>query len=173
MRRSRLPLLSLLLAVTVSGCFYDPAMNVGVFAPSELLSERNTPEFAHGPVERSVVLHVPGGALEGAESAVFRIRATTGSPEPFPDVEFAIGDPINEKLVVDSVDQFAENFAMPVPSGCTGGCEFVVPVVITQVGSGQTPAVSWAVTIYFDYEGPGDPPPAADDMRVEILPAEE
>ena len=62
-RNSPLSLFALVLVVLVGGCIYDPAPNVGVFAPSVFLSERNTPEFAQGRVARSVVLQVPAGAL--------------------------------------------------------------------------------------------------------------
>lgn len=164
-------MLALILLVFVSGCFYDPAMNVGVFSARDTISADDTPGLTQGPVERSVVLHVPAGALERAEQAVFRIEAITGSSLPFSDIELAVGNPVNETLLVDSLDQFAEEFDMAVPASCAEGCDFIIPVTITRVGSDDIPFVRWSVTIFFDYQGPGDPPEAADDMTAEIVPA--
>lgn len=171
-RHSQRLRLALILLVTVTGCFYDPAMNVGVYSDRDVISARNTPEIAQQPVERSVVLQVPAGALESADGATLRVFATAGSHDPFPVVELFFGDPIDETMVVDSTNQYAVNYDMPVPGGCAAGCEFVIPVMITQVESGRTPTVSWSATFYFDYESP-DPPEIADEMTVEILPADD
>lgn len=159
---ARLPLVATILLVFVVGCVYDPQGVVSIGSPSETVSSE-TPGFGEGPVERVVVLHVPAGALEGATEATIRIGATTLSPEPFPPVEFAIADPVNESMIVDSVGNPGEEFAMPIPQNCENGCDFEIPVTITQVGEGETPRFGWSAALFFDYEG-GNTPESAEAM---------
>ena len=170
-RSSRLPMLALVLLVFLSGCFYDPAPDVGVFSSGDTISARDTPEIVQKPIERSVVLSVPAGALESADGAGIGISAIAASADPFPVIEFYFGDPIDETMVVSSGDHYGVEFEILVPGGCAAGCEFVIPVLITQVESGRTPTVTWSATFYFDYESP-DPPEVADEMTVEIRPAD-
>jgi hypothetical protein len=156
--------------VVAAACIIEPPPGASVGTPRETVSADNTPEFSDGPLARQVVLSVPAGALEDATKANLLLGGSAMA-EPFPAVDFVIGDPINQTLTVDSFGSYSETFTMPVPEPCEADCEYTIPVTITQVGSGNPPTFSWSVSVFFTYDNP-NPPHNAEEMTAEIQPAE-
>lgn len=168
--RIRLVAMLAVLALT-SGCIpgFEPPPSVLVSTASETVGPVNTPEFVGGPVDRRAQITIPAGALEGGVSGRFRLGGSTSTPSPFPAVEFVIGDPISDTVVVDAVGGFVEEFDWELPVDCDNGCEVMVPVTIEQTGEGDPPRFGWSVSFYVEYEG--SVPPEAEDMTAVIEPA--
>lgn len=148
----------------------EPPPDVGINTVSETIGPDNTPEFTSGPVLRQARLTIPPGALVGSVDGEFALQGSTRTPEPIPAVEFAIGDPIGNMLVVDAQGNFGEDFEWELPSACDNGCDVVVPVTIEQTGDGEPPTLGWSVSFYVEYES--SVPPEAEGMTAVIEPAD-
>jgi len=103
--------------VLTSACIpgFEPPPSVLVGTESETVGPDNTPEFVGGPVERGVRITIPAGALEGSVSGRFRLGGSTRTSSPFPAVEFDIGDPIDDTVVVGALGGFIEEFNWEFP----------------------------------------------------------
>lgn len=143
----------------------------GVSTKADSVGPNDTPEFVGGVVEREVQIGVPAGGLEGAIEGELNVGLATGTPAPFPDVQFTIGDPINEKVVANRVGNTSWEWDFPVPNECQQGCKIVIPVTIEQVGEGEPPVLSWSANLYFSYEFELAPEDPASNMTVDIVPA--
>ena len=161
-----MPVVLVLTSACIPGLEPPPSVLVGT--KSETVGPDNTPEFVGGPVERGVLITIPAGALEGSVSGRFRLGGSTSTPSPFPAVEFDIGDPIYDTVVVDSVGGFVEEFEWELPAGCQNGCDVMVPVTIEQTGAGDPPRFGWSVGFYVEYES--SVPPEAEGLTAAIEP---
>jgi hypothetical protein len=167
MRLTRLVLVIGLVTACIPGIEPPPSVNVGT--ASETVGRDNTPEFASGPVLRQVRLVVPAGALVDSVEGGFSVGGATSTPEPIPAVEFAVGEPINATVVVDSQGNFREDFVWELPEYCLDWCEVVIPVSIEQTGEGDPPRLGWSASFYVEYDGPV--PSEAEEMTAVIEPA--
>lgn len=161
-----------LLAVLVSACLpIDSPPAKSASSSRERVDATETPEFDPGPLHRQVRLSIPAGALEENTGGSFTLAVFTRSLDPFPAVEFEVGNPIGQQMVVDRTGNWTENWEWEPPSDCADGCDVVVPVTIQQTGEGETPKLSWSVSFHVRFDT-WDPPTAADDMTVVIEPVD-
>ena len=160
-------------AVAVSACLptIDSPPAKSASSSRDRVDAIETPEFVSGPVHRQVRLTIPAGGLEANTGGSFTLAIFTRSPDPYPAVEFEVGDPIDQRLVVDRAGNWVEEWQWEPPPNCAGGCEVVVPVTIEQTGEGETPKLSLKVTFYIRFDT-WDPPAGADDMTVVIEPVD-
>ena len=114
---------------------------------------------------------VPPGGLTNAEDAAFEINASTRSPEPFSDVQLAIGDPINETVTIRGPGNPQWDWAFPVPGDCDDGCVITISVTVEQIEEGPAPRFGWSANLYFDYRSEASMSEAAHDMTGEIVSA--
>lgn len=106
-----------------------------------------------GPVDRTIVVTIPAGGLEGAISGQMILRVKPNS-DPFPPVRFDIGPPCSETVIADEFTvQMVFEFDWEPPDDCDGGCELIVPVTIGYVEPGETPAFSWTMEFGLFYRG--------------------
>ena len=100
-RRGPLLVCSIMVATFLSSCsiipWESPLSSGGVATRADQVGPDDTPEFVGGIVEREIQVGVPAGGLEGAIEGELTVGLRTSTPAPFPDVQFTIGDPINEK----------------------------------------------------------------------------
>lgn len=149
---TRLVWLALLLGLggcNIVGMEPPPSIDVGTSRQS--VRPVDTPEFADVALARHVRMSIPAGALDDAAKGKFGIGVSTRS-SPFPAVEFRLGPPIDETLIVDAPGNYFEEFPWPLPDNCSDGCEVVVPVTIEQTGAGDTPSFSWSGSYYVEYD---------------------
>jgi hypothetical protein len=166
---------SLTLATLLSACsiipWESPLSSGGVSTKSDSVGPDDTPEFVGGVVEREIQVGVPAGGLEGAVEGELTVGLNTRTPAPFPDVQFTIGDPINEKVLATRVGNTSWEWEFPVPDDCQQGCKILIPVAIEKVGEGEPPGLSWSASLYFEYEFELAPEDPASNMTVDIVPA--
>ncbi len=162
-----------LLAVLVSACLptidSPPAMSAS--SAVDMVGPTETPHLASDRVQREARLTIPPGALEANIGGSFTLAVITMSSDPFAAVEFEVGDPIGQQMVVDRTGHWTENWEWEPPSDCADGCDVVVPVTIQQTGRGETPKLGWTATFYARFDT-WDPPAAADDLTVVIEPVD-
>jgi hypothetical protein len=121
-------------------------------------------------LERQVRLTIPPGGLDnGRPAGGFGIGVSTSSAEPFPDVEFVIGAPINDRVIVEEMGNPGWDWELPLPSECEDGCEIVILVTIEQIEEGDPPRFGWSAWYDVEYDGPM--PAVAEDMTAVIEPA--
>lgn len=162
------------IATVLSACSMIPWNNpatAGTNTRSDIIGPEEAPELVGGVVLRDVKIMVPPGGLINAEDAAFGINASTRSPEPFSDVQLAIGDPINDTVTIRRPGNPQWDWAFPLPSDCDDGCVITIPVTIEQVGEGPTPRFGWSAKLYFDYTSEESMSDAAHNMTAEIVSA--
>jgi hypothetical protein len=163
------------LALIVSACsiFGESSGGFGM-STSETVGPDNTfVVFDGDPLPRQVRITFPPGGLENARpGAAFGVNVSTRSAEPFPDVEFVIGDPIDDRVVVENMGNLGWDWELALPEDCERGCEIVIPVTIEQTGEGEPPRFVWSASFRFDYVSDELIPAAADAITMVIEPAD-
>jgi hypothetical protein len=164
------------LALIVSACSILGESSGGFgLSTSETVGPDNAPvEFLGGPLKRQVRITFPPGGLENARpGAVFGIGVTTLSAEPFPDVEFVVGAPVDDQVVIEEAGGFPGwDWEFALPKACEQGCEIIIPVTIEQTEEGDPPRFGWSASFGFDYTSDELIPAAADAITMVIEPAD-
>ncbi len=96
---------------------------------------------------------IPPGALDGSVKSSFGWHLSTTSPTDFAATEIILGEPIDDRLVIETKGNYSERYGWEPPPECADGCEVVIPVTIEQVGDGVTPRFGWSADFYVQYDG--------------------
>jgi hypothetical protein len=106
-----------------------------------------------GPIGRLVKVTIPPGGLVGATSAEMILRVDPHQ-NPFPAVEFEIGPPFGELVVIDEADlDVSFEFDWELPQDCGRGCDLVVPLTIGYVDPDDMASFAWSMSFGIFYRG--------------------